>query len=522
MRILIAIIILALSFIPAAYAQEYPELGVGVDVVAENLSVPWSMDWMPDGAILFTEREGSLRLIQDGILVPEPLVSVGDSNAEGGLLGVAVDPDFEENGYVYLYYTYSDFLSTANKVVRYQFVNDVLTEDTVLVEGIPGGWFHNGGRIQFGPDGALYITTGDAGDAGTSQNPDSLAGKILRINSDGTIPEDNPYDGSPVWSIGHRNPQGMDWDESGNMVATEHGPSGWRGVAHDEVNVIIPGTNYGWPDTVGDESADGLQEPILHTGNGTWAPSGAEFYDGDQIPEWAGKYFVATLRGNHLHMIDFDLENNRVVSHEKLFQGEFGRIRDVQTGPDGFLYLLTSNRDGRGAPEHNDDRILRITPIPGDEPSPAEARQHLEYEYDGEQLSAMVSYTGYEVSPIRFDLDSKSVSFDFVRIDGGAVQDRIELLIERPLISPPYAIQIESENGTVWHQDDPDITITEDNFYRYEPVPDQAAKAGTVTVTGTYVIPEFGAVMLLAAVLAAGLIPAVLWSRFRPGLLVRG
>ena len=217
MRILIAIIILALSFIPAAYAQEYPELGVRVDVVAENLRVPWSMDWMPDGAILFTEREGSLRLIQDGILVPEPLVSVGDSNAEGGLLGVAVDPDFEENGYVYLYYTYSDFLSTANKVARYQFVNDVLTEDTVLVEGIPGGGVHNGGRIQFGPDGALYITTGDAGNAGTAQNPDSRAGKILRINSDGTIPEDNPYDGSPVWSIGHRNPQGMDWDESGNM-----------------------------------------------------------------------------------------------------------------------------------------------------------------------------------------------------------------------------------------------------------------------------------------------------------------
>jgi len=191
-----------------------------------------------------------------------------------------------------------------------------------------------------------------------AQDLNSLGGKILRINSDGTIPDDNPWENSPVYSIGHRNPQGIDWDESGNLVATEHGS-----FAHDEINLITPGTNYGWPDIIGDETMEGLQNPILHTGDDTWAPSGAEFYSGEKIPQWSGKYFVATLRGSHLHMIDFDLQNNMVVSHEKLFQNEFGRLRDVATGPDGFLYILTSNQDGRGTPQTNDDRILRIVPL---------------------------------------------------------------------------------------------------------------------------------------------------------------
>ena len=520
----VLMVILALSFIPAASAQEYPELGVMVDTVAEDLLVPWSIDWLPDGTILFTERGGDLRAIQDGMLVPEPLVSVHGSSAEGGMLGVAVDPDFEENGYIYIYYTYSEFISTANKVVRYQLANGVATEDKVLVEGIPGAGVHNGGRIQFGPDQRLYVTTGDAGNPGAAQNLDSLAGKILRINPDGTIPEDNPYGNSPVWSIGHRNPQGMDWDESGNMVATEHGPSGERGFAHDEINVIIPGTNYGWPEIAGDESADGMQVPILHTGFDTWAPSGAEFYDGHGIPEWTGKYFVATLRGSHLHVIDLDLQSGTVVSHERLFQGELGRIRDVQTGPDGFLYLLTSNRDGRGFPASNDDRILRITPIYGDGPYPTGAR-HLEYDHDGEMLSASVQYAGYEVSPISFDLDSKSISFDFARLGGtDPARDYVRLLIERPLISPPYTIQIESRDGTAWHQDEPSVGITEDGFYSYELMLDETTGAGivagTVTVTGTYVVPEFGAVML--AVLAAGLVPIALWSGFRHGLWMRG
>ena len=263
--------------------------GYTVETVAENLTIPWSIDWLPDGTALFTERNGNLRVIQNGELLQEPLLSLGVGAGEGGLLGVTVDPDFEQNNFIYLYYTYNELVTTSNKVVRYQLTDGKITEDKVLIDGIPGASYHDGGRVQFGPDGKLYITTGEAGNPELSQDMNSLGGKILRINSDGTIPEDNPWKNSPIYTIGHRNPQGIDWDESGNLVATEHGPSGWRGSAHDEINLIIPGANYGWPDVIGDETAEGLQNPILHTGDDTWAPSGADFYNGDEIPQWKGK-----------------------------------------------------------------------------------------------------------------------------------------------------------------------------------------------------------------------------------------
>jgi glucose/arabinose dehydrogenase len=359
----LAMSLVFLSLIPVAFAQEYPELEVKVEVVANNLTIPWSIDWLPDGTILFTERNGDLRIIQHGVLLEEPLLSLSVGGVEGGMLGITVDPDYSKNNYIYLYYTYNELLTTKNKLVRYQFSDGILVEDKILIDGIPGGPFHDGGRIQFGPDGKLYVTTGEAGNPDLSQDLNSLGGKILRINSDGSIPDDNPWKNSPIYSIGHRNPQGIDWDESGNLFATEHGPSGWRGVAHDEVNQIIAGKNYGWPDIIGDEKKENLQNPILHSGKDTWAPSGAEFYYGDKIPQWNGKYFVAALRGSHLHMIEFDLQNNSVTSHEKLFQDEFGRLRDVQTGPDGFLYILTSNQDGRGTPKTNDDKILKIVPL---------------------------------------------------------------------------------------------------------------------------------------------------------------
>jgi len=354
-EIIVGIVLFLL--IPVAFAQEYPELGVRVETVADNLTIPWSIDFAPDGRIFFTERIGDLRVIQDGQLL-QPIMSLDVAGGEGGLLGVVLDPDFEQNHYVYLYLTYNEFFETKNKVVRYVESENSLKEDKILLEPFAGASYHDGGRLKFGPDGKLYITTGDAGNPELAQDLNSLGGKILRINSDGTIPDDNPWENSPVYSIGHRNPQGIDWDESGNLVATEHGS-----FAHDEINLITPGTNYGWPDIIGDETMEGLQNPILHTGDDTWAPSGAEFYSGEKIPQWSGKYFVATLRGSHLHMIDFDLQNNKVVSHEKLFQNEFGRLRDVATGPDGFLYILTSNQDGRGTPQTNDDRILRIVPM---------------------------------------------------------------------------------------------------------------------------------------------------------------
>ena len=357
MKVLFAIVLF--FTIPQAFAQEFPEYGVSVETVADNLSVPWSIDFAEDGRIFFTERTGNVRVIQDEELLP-PILTLDVAGGEGGLLGIKLDPDFEQNNYVYLYYTYNEFFETKNKVVRYVENDNSLREDTILLESFAGASYHDGGRMDFGPDGKLYITTGDAGMPEMSQDQNTVVGKILRINPDGTIPDDNPY-ANAVYSLGHRNPQGIAWDRDGRMFATEHGPSGWRGFAHDEINQIISGKNYGWPEIIGDETKDGMTNPVLHSGDDTWAPSGASFYYGGQIPQWTGNLFVATLRGEHLHMISF--EQDMVKSHEKLFFGDFGRLRDVVEGSDGYLYLLTSNRDGRGSPASNDDRILRIMPM---------------------------------------------------------------------------------------------------------------------------------------------------------------
>ncbi len=336
-----------------AFAESYPDLGVKVETIAENLTIPWSIDFAYDGRIFFSERTGTLQVINKG--VQKQILGLNVGNGEGGMLGIALDPDFESNHYIYIYYTYNELFSTKNKLVRYVESNNSLTEDKILLDDIPGASYHDGGRIKFGPDGKLYITTGDTGDPNLSQRLDSVAGKILRINSDGTIPDDNPFPNSPVYSYGHRNPQGIDWDKSGVLIGTEHGQS-----AHDEINLIRAGKNYGWPNVIGDETKDGMTNPVLHSGDDTWAPSGSSFYYGE-ISQWDGKYFAASLREQTLLAIDFDSEYN-VISVEKLFLGEFGRLRDVANGPDG-LYVLTSNQDGRGSPSYNDDRILRVTSL---------------------------------------------------------------------------------------------------------------------------------------------------------------
>jgi len=330
-----------------------------VETVAEDLEVPWAIAFSPDGRIFVTERVGKLRVIEDGVLNPEPVKIFDVGFGEGGLLGIALDPNFEENHYLYLYYTYNNFLITFNKVARFTESDNKLSEEKILLDKIPGASYHDGGRIKFGPDGKLYITTGEAGIVANAQDLNSLGGKILRINSNGSIPNDNPFPNSPVYSLGHRNPQGLDWDPvTRKLVATEHGSS-----AHDEVNVIESGKNYGWPEVIGDETDPKYQSPLLHTGTETWAPSGAVFYNSKNIPEWENKYFIATLRGSHLRMLDLELEENKVLSSIPLFEGEYGRLRDASIGPDGNLYLLTSNRDGRGSPAPNDDRILRVIPL---------------------------------------------------------------------------------------------------------------------------------------------------------------
>jgi glucose/arabinose dehydrogenase len=343
-----------------------------VETIASSLQVPWAIAFASDGRIFFTERNGSLRVIENETLVSEPVGRLEVANeGEAGLLGLALDPDFENNHYVYVYYTYSENSNLYNRISRFVEEANKISEEQVLLDKIPGASIHDGGRIKFGPDGKLYATTGDAGSSSSSQDLNSLAGKILRLNSDGTIPEDNPFEGSPVYSYGHRNPQGLDWDpETGKPVATEHGPTGEQLLfAHDEINVIEPGGNYGWPIVLGKSDNPDYVDPILDTGDVIWAPSGASFYSADEFPEWQNRFFVSTLREESMKVLNLNLTtaveaNNYdravVASIDSLFEGTYGRLRDVQQGPDGHLYILTSNQDGRGSPTSEDDRILRL------------------------------------------------------------------------------------------------------------------------------------------------------------------
>jgi len=341
----------------------------GVEVVAHNLEVPWSLAFAPDGRLFFTERVGRVNVLARGevrtLLRLEVEAAPGE---EGGLLGLTLDPGFDQNRFLYVYYTYRDERGQRwNRVSRFTESSNSLLDESVVIDQIPGHGFHDGGRIKFGPDGKLYVTTGDAGRGELAQNLGSLAGKILRIDPDGTIPGDNPFPNSPVFSLGHRNPQGLAWHPvTGALYSTEHGPSGESGyVAHDEVNLIEAGGNYGWPHIIGRGNDSRFVDSVYETGQTTWAPSGATFYNGTRYPQWSLRLFIATLRGQHLRMVTLSPPTyTRVESTTALYQGTFGRLRDVAQGPDGYLYLATSNRDGRGSPEATDDRILRIATVP--------------------------------------------------------------------------------------------------------------------------------------------------------------
>ena len=344
----LVIILISVMVLPNAFAE------INVETVLDNLKNPWELEFAPDGTIFFTERDGKLWVIDNKSTLQLVAEFPASNTAEGGLLGLELDPDYENNHFLYLYQTYLDITTHQNKVVRYTINNNQITDELVLIDKIPGALWHDGGRIKFGPDEMLYITTGDAINADLSQDKDSLAGKILRINSDGTVPSDNPFN-SPVFSYGHRNPQGLAWNENGILVSSEHGPSGERGYAHDEINVIERGKNYGWPIIVGDSNDIVYTNPILHSGDITWAPSGLLYYYSDRIPEWKGKFLVATLRGEHVMVLDLDLENGVVNSTEKIFQGDYGRIRNLVQSPDGDVFMLTSNNDN--------DKILQISTL---------------------------------------------------------------------------------------------------------------------------------------------------------------
>ncbi len=321
-----------------------------VEVIAENLEIPWEIAHLPDGRILVTERPGRVRIVDEGEIATIHSV---EHAGEGGLLGMALHPSFEEEAYIYLYYTYREDGDILNRVARYPFENEQLGEEEVIIEGIPGGRIHNGGRIKFGPDNLLYITTGDAGDSPLAQDLESLAGKILRLEPDGSIPVDNPFEGSPIFAYGIRNPQGLSWHPvTGELYASGHGPS-----ERDMINRILPGGNYGWPEITCDEERDSFEGAVVCYTDFTLAPSGIDFYQNEELDEFP--LYVAGLRGNMVMRIDFSKEGE-FLRQEALFQ-DYGRIRTV-VYHEGALYIATNNRDGRGVPVDEDDRILRIMP----------------------------------------------------------------------------------------------------------------------------------------------------------------
>nr|WP_245659915.1 PQQ-dependent sugar dehydrogenase [Nocardia gamkensis] len=316
-----------------------PDLDAAEEV-AKDIEVPWGLAFLPDGAALVAERDSGRIVRVAAGRAPEQVYRLPDvaARGEGGLLGLAVAPDYAESRYIYAYFT----SETDNRIVRFRL--DGPPEP--IVTGIAEAGNHNGGRIAFGPDGMLYAGTGDAGESGRSQDPASLNGKILRSTPEGLPAPGNPYPGSPVYSLGHRNVQGLAWDRAGRLFAAEFGQNRF-----DEINLIEPGRNYGWPDVEGAGGADhGFTDPLLTWTTAEASPSGIAI-TGDIL-------YVAALRGQRLWTVP--LEDGRVGGPRAELRDRYGRLRTVEAAPDGALWLTTSNTDGRGDPASGDDRVLRF------------------------------------------------------------------------------------------------------------------------------------------------------------------
>ena len=317
-----------------------------VDTIASDLAVPWGLDFLPDGTAVVTERDSRRVLVIEGEQHTVRQIGTIDQAApqgEAGLLGVAVSPTFDTDGRLFFYVTTVD----DNRVVRATYDGSGLGDLEVVLDGIPNGFIHDGGRVEFGPDGLLYVSTGETGDTGLSQDEESLGGKILRITQDGDPAPGNPFD-SAVWSYGHRNVQGLAFDDRDRLWASEFGSQDY-----DELNLIEPGTNYGWPLVEGPGGEEqGFTDPQVVWETAVASPSGLAFLD--------GRLWLASLRGARLWRID--VSGAKATNPTDFFVGEYGRMRTVAVAPDGLLWVTTSNRDGRGDPAENDDRILLIDP----------------------------------------------------------------------------------------------------------------------------------------------------------------
>jgi glucose/arabinose dehydrogenase len=317
------------------------------EIIAKQLDTPWELVFLPDKSILLTERPGQLIKINQGNNFIQQIADVHETS-EGGLMGLALHPNFTSNHWLYLFLTYSSPKGLFNRIERYTFENNQLSNKTIILDGIKASQFHDGGRLAFGPDGNLYITTGDASNDQLAQDINSLNGKILRVKDDGSIPPDNPFNNA-VYSYGHRNPQGLAWDDRGNLWETEHGPSGTQ-TGHDELNLIQKGKNYGWPIIVGDQTKENMITPVLNSGSDTWAPSNLQFIN--------GSLFFTGLRGQALYEVKLKGTSiSPLIAH---FKNKYGRLRVLKLGPDKVLYLGTSNLDGRGQSKPNDDQIIKF------------------------------------------------------------------------------------------------------------------------------------------------------------------
>ena len=337
-----------------------------VTVVASGLDTPWDLAWGPDGMIWFSERGGRISRLDPatGAHALAGSISVSQTG-EGGLMGIAFHPDFAREPWVYAMHTYGGMFRTKNRLVRMRWDGHTLGPVQPLLEGIPGAGIHDGSRIVVGPDRMLYVTSGDAGSADVAQDRAALGGKVLRLTLDGKPAPDNPF-GNATWSYGHRNSQGLVFHPAtGVLYETEHGPSD-----NDEVNIIRRGGNYGWPNVHGmcdDDSGperdfcrrNSVVEPLA-----VWTPTvaitGADFYLSDRIRGWRGSLLATSLKADTLFRFTLSPDGSRIVAHEELLKGRFGRLRDVLVAPNGDVYVATSNRDGRGSPARDDDRIIRL------------------------------------------------------------------------------------------------------------------------------------------------------------------
>ena len=327
---------------PSAAESSGPPRVIGT--VARDLEVPWGIGFLPDGTALVTERDSGRVLQVSGSQVTE-VGRIDDTRAlgESGLLGLAVSPTYAEDKRVFVYTSTDE----DNRVLRMTFDAGRMGEPTAILTGIPVGSNHDGGRLAFGPDGFLYVSTGETGNGELAQREDTPAGKILRITQDGDPAPGNPDPGSPVWTLGHRNVQGLAFDDAGHLWSSEFGQDTW-----DELNLIEKGTNYGWPEVEGKGTQSKYRNPqvVWHTDEAS--PSGLAFLN--------GQLWLASLRGERLWRID--VNGTRASHPTDFFVGKYGRMRTVVVAPDGNLWVTTSNRDGRGDPSADDDRILLVRP----------------------------------------------------------------------------------------------------------------------------------------------------------------